>query len=1696
MKLTAEFIVPRHLTFWLLMVLLLSMVVLPAPSPAQAQQVPPVSHQFMTGPSSDDPQQIALQYLHSHVYEFGLTPDDLGELRLVDRYTTAHNGVTHLVFRQQLDGIDVFQGDIAVNVARDGSIINIHNAAISQIAKKIKTQKPRLSALAVLMQTASALGLSSSASPGVLPQPVPTQSRAPEGVQQATEFLAPAYSADPIPMKLIYQPLDDGTVVLAWNMILRFPDGSQWLDVRADANTGSLVSQVSWSSDSSAQNSTPQTQSASIARSSVQADLPVTTNSSIDGSSYLVYPFDVERPDLGTRVTITNPADPIASPYGWHDTNGVAGAEYTTTRGNNAFAYADISVPNGFNTGDVTVDGGPSLTFAPPLNLSQLPSTYREASVTQVFYTTNMLHDTLYHYGFDEASGNFQQTNYSGNGLGGDAVNAETQDYSGTDNANFNTPPDGMTPTMQVYLGSGSGKVRVNSPSSIEGLYYGGTSILYLATPYSVTANVILAVDNAAPTSDACSTLTNAAQVAGKIVLVDRGNCDFAVKVANANTAGAVGVVIANNVGTTQVLNIGGAPVQPIPSIGISYNDGQTLRNALTAQTVNLTMSMQPNDIAFDTGVVMHEYGHGLSNRLTGGPADSGCLSSLESRGMGEGWSDILAIMLLAKASDTRTTPKPIGTWLQDQPSTGAGIRTYPYSSDTSINPRTYGDLLTISTGIPHTIGEVWATILWEVYWDLVEVYGFDPDKAQGTGGNNLFLQLMIDGMKLQKCNPSFVDARDAILLADQINNAGANQCLLWAAFARRGLGFEAQGKDSLLLSDTVESFDAPPTCTLSITPTELDVCLPNNTAINASIGLGELISGSTTLSASGIPGASATFTPNPVTAPNTSVLNLSLNPGMAAGAYTLTVSESSGESAKAQVYVANATPTAPSLSTPSDNASNQSFNPLFTWNAGTQTYSYTLEIAADSSFNQIVLRESLRDTSYQLTSALNSQQTYYWRVIGTNACGSDTSATSQFTVRTIPAVLLVDDDKNSPDVRSVYTNLLNQLGIGYDLWDTGNGGDLEPNYSQMYNYQAVVWFGGPDSYGAIEATTEDELAQYLDDNKCLIISAQDYFARKGLTPFMQNYLGLAAAVDDPGQTTVTGAGPFAGFGPYVLNYSAYSNTNYSDGYTPAADAGIAFNGNAGAASVYKSSNYRTILFGFAIEGLPSAARQPVLERALSWCLQSQLNASAETLTSSYLPGQPFSYTATLTNTSALATKNITLTLSAPSFVSNLQLSSNQAISAGASANTWHIASMAANLTQTITIEGQIDPSLNTDTNGTISLALDSSSLLNDQISAPLQTAIAAEVPKMSFSSASSSAAESAGDIQLSVELDRTNPYAPSNATLSISAGSATLGSDFTLASTAISIPAGSNDTNITVSLIDDTEIESTETVEFTLTSLSGAQLGSQASHTLTINSDDVVIPEANLQVSAPALSSNLLPGQPFTYTITLTNTGASDASAVSAELVLPSFAHNVQVTSDGPLSAGASANEWILGDIAVNGTRTLTIQGVISPSISSDLNGTISASFATTALETELSNNVVQTSITAKVPRISFASATASVSEAAGQLTLVVKLDQVNPYSDTSVAVNVSAATATLGSDFTMPSSLVVIPAGALSANLTITILNDTQQEPNETITLALSSPSGAQLANPSTSIITITDDDIPNPDTTNKVYLPFIRR
>ncbi len=233
----------------------------------------------------------------------------------------------------------------------------------------------------------------------------------------------------------------------------------------------------------------------------------------------------------------------------------------------------------------------------------------------------------------------------------------------------------------------------------------------------------------------------------------------------------------------------------------------------------------------YDAEIILHEYTHGLSERLVGGGVG---MSASQSGGMGEGWSDFYALAILSEPGDDPDAAYALGgyatyQWFGLTENYYYGIRRYPYSTDLAKNPLTFRDIdpaqANAHPGVPispifpfsagnadeiHNQGEVWCVTLWEARANLI-------GKLGATNGNELILQLVTDGMKLAPADPTFLEARDAILQADEVATGGANLPELWAAFAKRGMGFNATSPASTTTTGVFESFDLPDD--LRITP-------------------------------------------------------------------------------------------------------------------------------------------------------------------------------------------------------------------------------------------------------------------------------------------------------------------------------------------------------------------------------------------------------------------------------------------------------------------------------------------------------------------------------------------------------------------------------------------------------------------------------------------------------------------------------------------------------------------------------------------------------------------------------------------------------------------------------------------------------------------------------------------------------------
>ncbi|EDY18001.1 peptidase M36 fungalysin [Chthoniobacter flavus Ellin428] len=636
---------------------------------------------FLTSPAAPGGDGFASlhQFVNENAALFGHDATALTASKVTRDDVTARNGMRTVVWQQQVDGIPLYNTVFKANLTQDGAIIAAGSSFMSDAAAATQmTAEQRAALVAQPPIDAPAAVSRAAANIGVPIAPQQTGSAPlPTGAEKKQSLAAPGLSD--VVAKLSWLPMDTATARLSWDVTLMSTAGKEMYQVLVDAQTGEVLLRRSLTADIS--NASYRVYADSTSLQPFDSPTPMSPGLSTPGSA---------QPAAATRNLITTPAlDNTASPNGWIDDGG------TATYGNNVDAHLDTGNTNPtYGTGTHATSATRNFDFT--LDLTQDPTTYQNAILTSLFYACNYYHDKLYELGFTESAGNFQQNNFGKGGLGNDAVLADAQDGSGTNNANFSTPADGSPGRMQMYIFTG-----------------------------------------------------------------------------------------------------------PSP-----HRDGD-----------------------LDMEVVFHEHTHGLSNRLVGGGVG---ISQLQTEGMGEGWSDFYALCLLSQPADDVNGTYAAGAYASYQLSGLTqnyyyGIRRYPYCTDMTKNPLTLKDIdptkASAHTGIPcspifsppnvnssevHNQGEVWCVTLWDVRAGLI-------NKLGAAAGNQMVLQLVTDGMKLSPANPTFLQARDAIIQADLVDNGGANKNVLWTAFAKRGMGGSATVPASSTTTGVTEAFDIPDS--LSISP-------------------------------------------------------------------------------------------------------------------------------------------------------------------------------------------------------------------------------------------------------------------------------------------------------------------------------------------------------------------------------------------------------------------------------------------------------------------------------------------------------------------------------------------------------------------------------------------------------------------------------------------------------------------------------------------------------------------------------------------------------------------------------------------------------------------------------------------------------------------------------------------------------------
>jgi extracellular elastinolytic metalloproteinase len=556
----------------------------------------------LSAPQSGEPDSIARDFLADHSAMFGLNRSQILEMRLMNEDND--RGTTFLNYEQLVDGVPVFQGQVQVAVNAKGQVISIGEGLV--IPEAGINTIPRLSEGEGMQRAFQFAGRQAPASFDMM------EGRLAKGDRAVYKNPFGENLEDVLSEMRIMRV--GPRAVLAWHSYVDVAP-NQWYEMLIDANTGAL-----------------------LYRYNLYADVAQGTVFRVNG--------------LGQRTLESFVGDTtINTAAGWMGTS-------TVTTGNNVEAYLDSDAnnqPDAVNTADL--QNGHAFSsiqdFTFPFTTGVDPRTQRAAAVANLFYFNNIMHDFVYRLGFTEAAGNFQTNNFGRGGTGNDSVRAEAQDGSGTNNANFGTPPEGQRPRMQMFL--------------------------------------------------------------------------------------------------------------------------------FTRGTTSLADDLDGDE---DGDVVLHEYGHGVSNRLVGGPANTSCLGGTQAGAMGEGWSDYWAATFYGNGV--------IGEYVTNNLT--RGIRRAAYTVPADPVHDSYADLGVGGFEV-HRDGEVWAATLWDLRQSL---------------GAALADSLVLQGMKFTPCSPSFLNARDGILMADQNLNGGANRCAIWTVFARHGMGVSAQGNNG---TTHVAATDVPQDC-------------------------------------------------------------------------------------------------------------------------------------------------------------------------------------------------------------------------------------------------------------------------------------------------------------------------------------------------------------------------------------------------------------------------------------------------------------------------------------------------------------------------------------------------------------------------------------------------------------------------------------------------------------------------------------------------------------------------------------------------------------------------------------------------------------------------------------------------------------------------------------------------------------------
>ena len=465
----------------------------------------------VTGFSQSSKQKIQT-YLDNNREKLRLTTQDVSDWVIESEVPGSGTGITSTYVVQRHQGIEVFNAQSNVWI-KGGSVLNMESNFRANVASRVNTTTPNLTVLQAIASAYSKVGVTK-----------PTNFTIVETLSNKTFKLNDGIDLEEvISAKLVYQTTKENQLNLAWGFQFYSPANGDLLDLRVDALTGAILEKnnltISCNFGNHDHLASEKKAIFSFEKSVWNNSKAITAAAPGTPGQYRVIPYNYTSPSHSPFELITTTGNLLACPNGWHDSNTLVGTnaalKFTYTRGNNVWAKSD---PTGDNetTVDPNVDGTAALTFDFPYGLqTSLPTTYSQASTTNLFYMNNIMHDVWYQYGFTEAAGNFQKDNYGRAGTGG-AVSSATGDYVFADaqdgysqatatlnNANFSTPNDGSRPRMQMFLWNAGAPptnyITINGTSPIAGplaattnVFEGTDRIAVPGAPNGITSDLVL----------------------------------------------------------------------------------------------------------------------------------------------------------------------------------------------------------------------------------------------------------------------------------------------------------------------------------------------------------------------------------------------------------------------------------------------------------------------------------------------------------------------------------------------------------------------------------------------------------------------------------------------------------------------------------------------------------------------------------------------------------------------------------------------------------------------------------------------------------------------------------------------------------------------------------------------------------------------------------------------------------------------------------------------------------------------------------------------------------------------------------------------------------------------------------------------------------------------------------------------------